>query len=297
MRMVSHATDGATKLLCVALLLLTGCVAPMVSRPRVADFGQAVDSVKLQFDTAFVAINQMAMADAVDRAVTLPTLSEADVAVLLAPDDIAKWDNAVANIDAYTANLTALTAPNLANDFGTATTNLGSEVAKLDPNALPSPGVAAGFAELGRLLIEAKAERDALKIARQADPAMQHIFTAMADVIGDGRLKALRGTVHEHWQTEIASVAKVDFPAAKNNPAARRAAVLAYVDLLQKRDAQDLQLASLRQSLLELGVAHAALARGADSDLAGALAMIQQELTQTRAFFDQFNALKPKPNP
>ena len=158
-------------------------------------------------------------------------LTEADVAPLLAPDDIAKWDNAIANIDAYVASLTALTAPNPANDFGTAATALGTAVAKLEPSALPSPGVAAGFAELGRLLIEAKAERDALKIARQADPAMQHIFTAMADVIGDTKLKGLRGTVHEHWQTEIAEVAKVDFPTAKGNTAARRSAVLAYVDL------------------------------------------------------------------
>jgi hypothetical protein len=299
MRMAFHTTDRAATRCGVALLLLllAGCAAPMVSPPRVAAFGQAVDSVKLQFDTAFAAINQMAMADAVERAVTLPKLTEADVAPLLPPDDIAKWDNAIGGIDAYVASLTALTAPNPANDFGSAATAFGTAVAKLEPSALPSPGVAAGFAELGRSLIAAKAERDALKIARQADPAMQQIFTAMADVIGDAKLKGLRGTVHEHWQTEIAEVAKVDFPTAKGNTAARRSAVLAYVDLLQKRDAQDLQLASLRQSLLELGVAHAALARGDDIDLAGALAMTQQELNATRAFFDAFSALKPKPSP
>jgi hypothetical protein len=74
----------------------------------------------------------------------------------------------------------------------------------------------------------------------------------------------------------------------------KREIVTAFIALRDKRDAQDLQLGSLRQSLLDLAMAHSALARGSDTDLATAINMIQQELQATRSLFDQFKALKLK---
>src|SRR5919201_1388267 len=153
MRFVPHKTMAG--LLCAALLLLTGC--PTVQRARVAEFGQGVDKVKLQFDTTFTAINEMVTEDEIARAIGQPTLKEEDVAVILKQEDIAKWDNAVAEIDRYVANLNALLSPGHAKDLDKALVDLGTEVKNRDPNLLPSAGVATGFAELGRLLIEAKA--------------------------------------------------------------------------------------------------------------------------------------------
>ena len=129
--------------------------------------------------------------------------------------------------------------------------------------------------------------------------AMQKIFSAMADVIGETKEsvngetkeKALRNTVWAHWQLRMA-VQHAAYIGAK--PDARRAILVAYVGLRDKRDAQDLQLGRLRQSLLDLAAAHAALARGSQADLATAIGRIQQELDATRALEEHFKSLKPK---
>ena len=271
-------------------LLVTGCTT--VSPPRVTEFGQGVDKVKVQFDTAFTTINAMITEDEIDSAITAPTLTEEEVGVVLKGEDIAKWDAATSEIDQYVTNLGTLLSPDRPNDFSKALVDLGTEVKSLDPNLLPSPGVAAGFAELGRILIESKAQTDALRIARATDPAMQQIFTEMATAIGDDHSKGLRGTVYQHWILRMA-IQRQAFLTANDKPDVRRTIVMSFIALRDQRDAQDLQLASLHQSLMDLAAAHAALARGSDTDLATALAMIQQELTVTRTLYDQFNALEP----
>jgi hypothetical protein len=275
-----------------AFLLLAGCGSvPVVQPARVGEFGQALDKTRVQTDTAFVAINAFITEDEIDRAVTQPTLTEENVPVILKPEDIAKWDRAFSALDSYVANLTLLLSPDRAKGFATATEQLATEFAKLDSNALPSAGVAAGFAELGRLLIELKAQTDALAAARKADPGVQLIFSQMAAAIGESDRKGIRGTVREHWNTRMAFESR-DFLVAKGNAAARKQIVLGYIELRDKRDAQDLQLGSLRQSLLDLAAAHSALARGSDVDLASAINMIQQELDATRALSDFFSSLK-----
>jgi len=60
-----------------------------------------------------------------------------------------------------------------------------------------------------------------------------------------------------------------------------------------QRDAQDLQLDMLRQSLLDLAVAHGAPARGSNLDLNSAVALVQQELEATQALAEHFQSLKP----
>ena len=277
-------------LLGAALLSATACTT--VPAPDVASFHQGVDTAKLQLDTAFATINQMVTEDEIDRAVTLPKLREEDVIVVLKAEDVAKWDTAFAKIDRYAANLTLLISPDNAKEFGTATEGLAAALAQLSPNALPSPGVATAFAELGRLLIEVKAQTDAVQAARTADPGIQKIFTGIADVIGESNQEGLRGTVSQHWAERLGDK-QVDFLAAQGN--ARRSVVTDYINLRDQRDAQDLQLGSLRRSLLDLAAAHAALARGSNVELSNAVALIQQELDATRAFADYFKSLKAQP--
>src|SRR5260370_23015186 len=86
-------------LLCAVLLVVAGCTT--VQPAQVTAFGQGVDTVKLQLDTTFAAANEMATEDEIDRAVTLPTLKEDDVGVVLKREDIAKWDKAFATVDLY----------------------------------------------------------------------------------------------------------------------------------------------------------------------------------------------------
>jgi len=275
-----------------AVLAVLGAVSCTTVQPaRVTAFGQGVDKVRLQVDTTFTTVNQMVTEDEIDRAVGLPTLTEDDVTVVLKNEDIAKWDKAFEEIDAYVAKLSSLLSPEQPQDFDKALGELGTEMKNLDPKTLPSASVATGFAELGRLLIEAKAQRDALRIARNTDTAMKTIFTEMADTIGPDHSKGLRGTVWEHWKTRMDSERQA-FLRAKDKSDIRREIINAYISLRDKRDGQDLQLGSLRQSLLDLASAHEALARGSDTDLAAAITMIQQELEATRALSEQFNGPK-----
>lgn len=278
--------------LCAAFLLVAGCAS--VPPAQVTAFAQGVDSVKLQLDTAFASINQLATQDEIDRVVTLPTLAEEDVGIVLKSEDVAKWDQAFASIGHYAGSLSLLLSPDRANEFSTAAEGLGTALSKLDPNALPSPGVAAGFVELGRLLIEAKAETDAVNAARKADAGVQQVLSEMAAVVGESNQKGLRATVRSHWQARMGAQ-QAAF--TETTGAARRGIVVAFIDLRDKRDAQDLQLGALYQSLLDLGAAHAALAHGSAIDLDAAIGRIKQEFEVTRALDAHFRSLEPQAKP
>lgn len=282
--------DGANCALLGGLLLLAAACAT-VQQPQVEAFHQGVSAAKMQMDTAFASINRMVTQDEIDRAITLPNLKDEDVLAVLDADSIARWDTAFAKIDQYAANLTLLISPDNANDFGTATEGLAGEIAKLSPNALPAPTVATAFAEFGRLLIEVKGQHDAIAAARTADPGIQKVFSEMAAVIGESSQQAggLRATVRSHWQLRMADQ-RANFLAVQGE--ARRGVVTGYIALRDQRDAQDLQLGMLRQSILDLASAHGALARGSNIDLNSAVALIQQELDATRALAEHFQSLQ-----
>lgn len=272
-----------------ALLLVAACAS--VPPVQVGEFRTGANAVKVQLDTTFAAVNKLASEDAIDRAATLPNLTEDELEPVLKREDIARWDAAFAAIDEYAANLNLLLSPEHATDFGTATEGLGTALNSLDLNI--SPGIATGFAELGRLLITAKAELDAIGAARIADPGMQQIFSAMAEAIGESNDRGIRGTVWAHWTDIRMANKKLEFLEAGET--ARRSTVVAFVELRDQRDAQDLQLGSLRQSLLNLATAHHALAEGSNIDLATAISRIQQELAATRALHEHFTSLQPNP--
>jgi len=282
---------GRGSLLFVALLSIAACST--VSPDQVTTFGHGVDAAKLQTDTTFAGINEMVTAEEVNRAVRLSKLTEDDVAVVLPAKSISQWDRTFDVIHLYVANLTLLISPDRAKDFSTATESLASSLGKLDPKLFPSPGVASGFTELGRLLIEAKAASDARQAALTVDPAMQQIFPTMASAIGasNDQQGGLRKLVWGIWEERLDSQS-IAFSRASVE--ARRPAVLTYIDLRDKRDAQDLQMASLHQSYLDLAAAHSALARGSNIDLTAAVDRLQQELEATRALQAQFTSLKPK---
>jgi hypothetical protein len=291
---IARSSGSALKSALFGGLLLFAAACATVQQPQVEAFHQGVDTAKLQLDTAFASINQMVTADEIDRAITLPNLKEEDVVVVLDADSIARWDTAFAKIDQYAANLSLLISPDNANEFGTATEGLAASLAQLSPNALPSTGVSTAFAEFGRLLIEVKSQHDAVAAARTADPGIQQVFSEMAAVIGESNKTegSLRATVRSHWQLRM-DAKRADFLAVQGD--ARRSIVTDYIDYRDRRDAQDLQLGMLRQSILDLATAHGALARGSNVDLNSAIALIQQELDATRALAEKFQSLKPKP--
>jgi hypothetical protein len=272
-------------------LALAGCTN-VVQTDSIAKFGAGAATAKLQLDTAFQSIDELAAEDELARAAMQSTLNEESVATVIKPGDVQKWDNAFNLIDKYVANLQALLSPTVAKDFSDSLVSLGTELKTVRPQAVPDPGVATAFAEAGRLLIEAKAQHDAQAIAQHADPAIRQVFVTMSNVFGDGPSKGLRGTVRVHWLDRMADKQAL-FTRTTDN-AAKRQVVIDYFVLRDKRDAQDLQLATLRQSLLDLADAHTAMAAGSPLDLTAALAAVKQELDATQALHDQFSALKPQ---
>jgi hypothetical protein len=128
---------------------------------------------------------------------------------------------------------------------------------------------------------------------RKADPAVRAVLASMADAIGASDQTGVRGTVWSNWETRLAQGPVRDYSNAvrnNNDLAGKRAAAEAYLDLLDRRDAQLAALASLRQSLLLLADAHAAAAAGSRTDLAGTLALISRQLDETKSLFQRFGA-------
>ena len=111
----------------------------------------------------------------------------------------------------------------------------------------------------------------------------------MASVIGESHEKGLRSTVRSHWMGRMGVQQQAFLEAPRD---ARRENVVAFVDLRDKRDAQDQQLGALYQSLLDLAAAHAALAHGSIADLDTAIGRIQHELDVTLAVDRHFKSLK-----
>jgi hypothetical protein len=280
---------------CAVAALLSGCAG--VPTARVADMHDAAAKVQSQLDTTFASVNDMILEDQIDRAATLQKLDKDAIVVVLKPEAVAQWDRAMSVVQGYTSSLTALLAPDQANAFGAAAQDLGTQFAKLDPKALPSAGVATAVGELGRLLIEARAETTAAAVARKADPAMQHLFSAMAAAIGETPVDgadgdSLRAIVQRHWVQREAEQRLLFVKAG--DQASRRQIAVQYGTLIRTAATQDMQMKLLQQSLLELGVAHAAIARGSDPDLGAAVARIQQEVEATRSFAEFFSSLKQK---
>ena len=92
---------------------------------------------------------------------------------------------------------------------------------------------------------------------------------------------AIRGTVRTSWNQVLAG-RSVDFLRAQGDDA-KRAVVLDYVATLDKRDAQDRSLASLRRSIGLRASAHASLAAGRPEGAGAMLQMVQREYAAWRA--------------
>ena len=117
----------------------------------------------------------------------------------------------------------------------------------------------------------------------------------MADTIGATRNEGLRGTVHANWDQRKAAQ-QVAFLDSKVSTA-RRAIAVQYAGFLRQQTLQDLALGDLRRSLLSLADAHRALASGRNTDLASAVAAVEQGMQNTLGLANRFaSGSKPPAN-
>lgn len=271
-------------------ILLVGCGS--LPADKLTAFSTGVTTAKSQTATAFAAVNDLTSEEVIDYAASQPKLLDENFYDVLDSGSIAKWDTAFEALEKYSQSLILLTSPDATKEYKDATVELASQIsetgAKLKKEGLISkaptfsPGFATAFAELGNILLKAKASRDAKKMLREVDPTVQRIFHTMADSI-----EPIRGTVHSNWVVKKKEKS-IEFMGATDQ-STKRSIAAGYSELKGKEDAQDRVLASLQRSLRALADAHHALAQDSKFEVVAAVAIVKQEADDTK---DIYNRMK-----
>lgn len=252
-------------LLLPAALLAAACATPgPVLTASVGTMRTGLGVAREQTSTVFTDVEASMRETSIRVKVADPRLSlrEAEFPYAIGPETTAQWMAAFDVFDRYLGSLQKLVDPARANRTATELTALGAELqdgplaVKLPPKTVPV------FAELGKALMQIAAERSAGKAMAKADPAVQAVFSAMADAIGTDNNQDLRGTVWGFWNERIADVTR-DYAHVDAADAARRREVIErFLSLRDQRDKDIARLVNLRASFLALGEMHRAAARG-----------------------------------
>lgn len=263
---------GAFRFLAAAgFVLLSACATPgPILNENVGAIRTGVGLAREEAALVFERTNQTARDIDVARVLAgpAPNLREEDFPLALAREDIVAWGNAFSVLDGYLAALQSLVGPGRAGETATALDGLAAQLRE-GPTQLALPGPAtAAFSTFAGALVQLKAERSARDAMLRADPAFKGVTTAMADAIGPDDRAGLRQTTRLYWAGRLADI-RADYSRAGAAPAgeaARKAAAARFVEAMDARDTQLGGLAGLRSSLLALGEAHGAAARGSEGD-------------------------------
>jgi hypothetical protein len=279
----------------LVVLVVCGLEASCTSirTDKIAAFSTAVTTAKSQATAAFAAVNEVTKEEVIDYAAAQPTLKDENFYDVLDKSSIAQTEAVFAGIEKYCQSLATLASPDLNKEYKTATVELASQIneseAKVKKLGLASsapvlsPGVATAFAELGNIVIKAKAAAEAKRTIQSADPVVEKIFHAMGDSI-----ETIRGTVHAHWRHRR-DVKAVEFIQPENTEK-KRAIAAAFGELKDKEAAQDRALTSLQRSLRALADAHHALAADSQFGVATAIGVVKDEAKETKDIYDRIRA-------
>jgi hypothetical protein len=292
----AKASESAMTLARVLLLTLVFLVASCRSIPsdKLAAFSTGVTTAKTQANTAFAAVNTLTSGVIIDYAAEQKSLNDQNFFTVLDAPSVARWDQVFSALEKYTQSLVLLTSKDITKEYKNGVVDLASQIndtsSKLQKEGLTSSapqlsaGIATAFAELGNVLIKAKANADAKQTIRQLDPVVRTIFNDMADAIGATTKDGIRGTVHGNWE-RLKAQKKDDF---LNSDAAKRHDIAAaYAEIKDKQTAQDLALASLQRSLRALADAHHALAQDSKFEVDAAVAIVKSEAADTKDMYNQ----------
>jgi hypothetical protein len=254
-------------------VVLVGCGSTNPGS-EVPPFRQAVVTADQQTSSAFADVNRFLRGQQIEHALTQPTLNEDLFFEALPSEDLAKWSRAFSLIDSYGEKLELLLGEGQRSGVEGELSVLGQKIQEVDGDQLPA-GISAAFTRFGGLLVQLKAERDAHKAIRKADPAIQQVFSAMMEAIGEDAGSGVRGTVRVAWAQILARIS-VEY-LRDSSQSARRLVVGRYVEALDERDAEDRVLGSLRLSLASLAKAHEELAYDRSGSAGALLQLIQDE--------------------
>lgn len=263
--------DRSVAVLFVALGLAACATPGPILTESVGTIRAGLGEVREQSSLAFNSVNDTALQIDVARVLQgpAPNLREEDFPVAIADEDRAKWSNAFDVLDDYLAALQQLVAPERAAETSTQLDGIANRLRGGNFGAQLPGAATAAFATFAGALVQAREERTATAIMRRIDPEFQQVMTGMAEAIGQDDKTGLRQTVRLYWLGKFADVRSSYVAITGNDVAAtdrRRAVVAQFVKAMRDRDADLRNLAAIRTSLLALGAAHTAAARGSSGD-------------------------------
>ncbi|MES2444156.1 MAG: hypothetical protein V4574_15115 [Pseudomonadota bacterium] len=246
-------------------LLAAACATPgPVLIESVGTMRAGLSVAREQTSTVFADVEASMRETSIRVKVDDPRLSlrESEFPYAIGAETTGQWMAAFDVFDRYLTALQKLVDPARANRTATELNALGTELQD-GPLAVRLPkGTAPVFAQLGRAFMQISAERSAAKAMAKADPAVQLVFSTMADAIGTSNDQDLRGTVWAFWNERVADVT-ADYAHLEPSQAdQRRKAIERFLSLRDQRDKDIARLVNLRASFLALGEMHAAAARG-----------------------------------
>jgi hypothetical protein len=266
----------------VGLGLLTGCST--VDSASATSFGTAATATGQQADTAFAQINTLTSQSIIDNAAQQPTLSSKNFYKVVPHELIASWDSTFTGLTSYAQALNTLSSSANSESTATAVGGLASNI-ESQTKSDTLPGLSAAFISVAGALEKAKFGHDAYETAVTTDPDIQTITPKMADEIGSSTKTGLRGTVWANYQSYVMAPLQESFLSASG--ADNLNLSKQFSAALDQRAAADLQLVSLRNSILALGAAHHAIVTKSAMDLSTALNTINQQLTMAQKTYTE----------
>jgi hypothetical protein len=247
-------------------------------------FGSAATAAEQQADTAFAQINTLTSQSIIESAAQQPTLSSKNFYKVVPADVTASWDNAFTAMAAYAQSLKTLSSSSNSESTATAVGGLATTIAS-QTKSESLPGLSAAFVSLAGALEKAKFGHDAYEVAVSTDPDIQKITQCLADDIGATNKTGLRATVWGNYQAYVMAPLQQSYLSA--SAADKMNLARQFSAALDERAAADLQLTSLRLSILSLGTAHHAIVTKSSVDFATALTNINQQLTLAQKTYSE----------
>jgi hypothetical protein len=265
-----------------ALVLLAGCST--VDSTNAASFSSAATATGQQAETTFAAINTLTSQNIIEHASEQPYLSPSNFYQVVPSDVISGWNNAFAEMSSYGQALSTLSSSGVQETTPSAISNFASNILAQTKSTMPA-GLNAMFVDVATALEKAKNGHNAYEVAVTVDPAIQKIIATMADTIGATNKDGLRATVALNYRLGVMVPLETSFSASKDKLSVAKQ----YAAVLDQRSATDLQLVSLRSSILALGAAHQAIATKSPVYFNTAVATINQQLALAQKTLSDLN--------
>lgn len=280
-----------TKTFAIPLLLASAACTTSGAKlsQTVAPLRTGLTQADEQSSIAFARTNEMARALNVNRVLELKgnNLREADFPRPISLEAQEEWDHAFDALDSYLQELQNLVDPARSAQTTSELDALADQL-RTGRTQIRLPGASvAAFNSFAGALVQARAERTAIGVMRRTDTSFNEVMGGMADAIGRTDRDGLRMTVRAYWEKNLSDL-RAEYTSTSTSNAdlpSRRALINAFINATEARDAQLRDLSSIQSSLLALGQAHNAAARGDGGD---ALFWVQRvstwlEDTKTRA--------------